>query len=72
MLSVTTLQPMYAPLFVKKGYDDTTFLSGLTDADVAAVGIKSKAHISALMSAIRLLPEHEIEPCVPVCVCHCF
>ncbi|KAK2159845.1 hypothetical protein LSH36_145g07014 [Paralvinella palmiformis] len=55
----------YAPLFIDNGYDDTSFISGITEDDVAAIGISSRTHISALMSAIRQLPEIELVPSIP-------
>lgn len=53
------------------GFDDTSFVAGMTDNDLREIGIKTTGHCNAMMQAIRLLPEVEIEPCVPVGNCLC-
>jgi len=48
------------------GYDDTSFVAGMTDTDLREIGIQTTGHRNAMMQAIRLLPDVEIEPSVPV------
>ena len=38
----------------------------MTDKELTDIGITSKAHRSALIEAIKKLPEPEIDPAVPV------
>jgi len=48
------------------GYDDTSFVTGMTDTDLLNIGVNKSTHRNAIVKAIRLLPDFEIEPCVPV------
>ena len=50
------------------GYEDTSFIAGMTDKELCSIGVRSKAHRSALLDAIKALPEPEIDPAVPVSV----
>lgn len=38
----------------------------MADSDLKEIGINMKGHRNAICAAIQLLPEPEIEPCVPV------
>lgn len=48
------------------GYDDISFLAGITDGELREIGVRAAGHRAALMQAVRLLPDFEIEPNVPV------
>lgn len=48
------------------GYDDIGFLAGITEGELREIGVKATGHRNALMQAIRLLPDFDIEPNVPV------
>lgn len=48
------------------GCDDTSFLQGLEDNDLEDTGVKSRGHRNAILAAIRISPEPDIEPWVPV------
>lgn len=61
-------QEQYASTFEDAGYDDTSFLVGLTDQDLQELGVKVKAHRQALLSEIMTLADPEIEPFVPVSI----
>jgi chitin synthase len=64
------LRDQYGSTLEMNGYDDTSYLFGMTDSELRDVGITSKAHRSAIHEAIKFLPEPEIEPCVPKNVTH--
>lgn len=61
-------QEHYLSKFESHGYEDTSFLYGLKEGDLKEIGIKLKGHRNAILDAISLLPEPEIEPCVPVII----
>lgn len=61
----SNLKSLYSEAFEMNGYDDTSFLSGVTDGELREIGVKTTGHRNALMQAIRLLPDFEIEPYVP-------
>jgi chitin synthase len=59
------LRDQYGSTLEMNGYDDTSFLFGMTDSELQDIGITSKAHRSAIHEAIKFFPEPEIEPGVP-------
>ena len=56
----------YGELFEAHGYDDTSFIVGMTEKQLENMGVTSKPHRNAIMDAIKHLPEHDIYPTVPV------
>ena len=56
-------------MFQDHGYDDTSFIAGMTDHELEVLGVHSKAHRNALTDAIKQLPATDIDPAVPVCRC---
>jgi hypothetical protein len=67
-LRMCYFQDHYLSKFESLGYDDTSFLHGLEDNDLKDIGIRKRGHRNAILDAIKLLPEPEIEPCVPVII----
>ncbi len=48
------------------GYEDTSFIAGMSEEELVSIGVTKRTHLSALMTAISLLPELEATPNVPV------
>ena len=58
---------MYALKFETHGYDDTSFISGMSDKELRSIGVAIKGHRRALLEEIKALPEPDFDPFVPVC-----
>lgn len=43
----------------------------MTNSELREIGVNSKLHRNAILEAVQLLPELEIEPCVPVSLLDC-
>ena len=67
ILLVLPLQE-YVPLFKKHGFDNTMFISGMTETELKRIGIKKIGELRYLMTEISKLEAFEIEPKVPVSI----
>ena len=59
-------QDPYGGILQAAGYDDTSFLVGMAEDELQALGVSVKAHRQALLAEIRTLGDPDIEPFVPV------
>ncbi|XP_066270485.1 uncharacterized protein [Branchiostoma lanceolatum] len=59
------LKNKYEKKFRENGFENTTFISGLTDKDLQAIGIKNDFHRDILMKEIKKLTEFELPGDVP-------
>ncbi|XP_078667035.1 uncharacterized protein LOC144908937 isoform X2 [Branchiostoma floridae x Branchiostoma belcheri] len=59
------LRQKYEKTFKLHGYENTSFISGMTNKDLQAIGIKNKFHQDILMKEIKKLPEYELDDTVP-------
>ncbi|XP_053387364.1 uncharacterized protein LOC123542998 [Mercenaria mercenaria] len=55
----------YTDLFIRKGYENTIFISSMTDKDLRKIGITADIDRVALLSQIQNLPAFEIPLSVP-------
>ncbi|XP_067653543.1 chitin synthase chs-2-like isoform X2 [Haliotis asinina] len=55
----------YGPIFKKHGFDNTLFISGMTEKELKNIGIKGQGTLQNLLHMIELLPDFEIEYNVP-------
>ncbi|CAH1251633.1 HAS3 [Branchiostoma lanceolatum] len=55
----------YARNFEDNGYEDESFLAGMTDEDLKRIGIDEDFHRAKLLRQIRTLTEFELETAVP-------
>ena len=53
-------------LFKKHGYDDTSFIAGMTEIDLKRIGIKKRTQRNLLENRIKDLPDFLFEAAVPV------
>jgi len=56
---------VYIKNFKSAGYDDTTFLMGLKEAELLDIGIKNRGHRKKIIAEIERLPPEEIDQDVP-------
>ncbi|CAH1251625.1 MFGE8 [Branchiostoma lanceolatum] len=59
------LKKKYEKKFRENGFENTTFISGMTDKDLQAIGIKNDFHRDILMKEIKKLTEYELPGDVP-------
>ncbi|XP_066270054.1 chitin synthase chs-2-like [Branchiostoma lanceolatum] len=59
------LKKKYEKKFRENGFENTTFISGMTDKDLQAIGIKNDFHRDILMKEIKKLTEFELPGDVP-------
>ncbi|KAK3729477.1 hypothetical protein QZH41_007436 [Actinostola sp. cb2023] len=55
----------YIANFVKYGYDNIAFISGMTEQDLEAIGIDVRGHRNKLKRRITKLPKRDIEEGIP-------
>ncbi|XP_035669163.1 uncharacterized protein LOC118411191 [Branchiostoma floridae] len=60
------LRQKYEKKFREHGYENTSFIFGMTNKDLEAIGITNKYHQDVLMKEIKKLPESELDDTVPV------
>ncbi|XP_013412401.1 uncharacterized protein LOC106175109 [Lingula anatina] len=51
--------------FKKLGYDDTTFIAGMSKEEIRQVGIMSRDHVNLVHAEVQRLPAFQIDPQVP-------
>ncbi|KAK3729654.1 hypothetical protein QZH41_006394 [Actinostola sp. cb2023] len=56
----------YIANFVKYGYDNIAFISGMTEQDLEAIGIDVRGHRNKLKRRITKLPKRDIEEGIPM------
>ncbi|XP_035669161.1 uncharacterized protein LOC118411189 [Branchiostoma floridae] len=59
------LKKKYEKKFRENGFKNTTFISGMTDKDLQAIGINNDVHRDILMKKIKKLTEFELPGDVP-------
>ncbi|XP_019622854.1 PREDICTED: uncharacterized protein LOC109468914 [Branchiostoma belcheri] len=59
------LKKKYEKKFRENGFENTTFISGMSDKDLQAIGIKNDFHRDILMKEIKKLTEFELPGDVP-------
>ncbi|XP_078577195.1 uncharacterized protein LOC144862522 isoform X2 [Branchiostoma floridae x Branchiostoma japonicum] len=59
------LKKKYEKKFRENGFENTTFITGMTDKDLQAIGIKNDFHRDILMKEIKKLTEFELPGDVP-------
>ncbi|XP_035669154.1 uncharacterized protein LOC118411183 [Branchiostoma floridae] len=57
---------LYADKFLKEGYEDTSFIAGMTNEDLKNIGVDTDFHREKLLTEIHKLTEFEQETAVPV------
>ncbi|XP_066270277.1 uncharacterized protein [Branchiostoma lanceolatum] len=55
----------YADKFLKEGYEDSSFIAGMTNEDLVNIGIDTDFHREKLLTEIHKLTEFELETSVP-------
>ncbi|XP_028399424.1 uncharacterized protein LOC114522855 isoform X2 [Dendronephthya gigantea] len=55
----------YIPNFEENGYDDTSFISGMTEQELKDIGIETRGHRKKLLREIEQLPVVELDNNVP-------
>ncbi|XP_046547945.1 LOW QUALITY PROTEIN: uncharacterized protein LOC124257841 [Haliotis rubra] len=55
----------YGAIFKKHGFDNTLFITGMTEKELKNIGIKGQGTLQNLLHMIELLPDFEIEYNVP-------
>merc|ERR1719461_116589 len=56
---------VYIERFQNAGYDDTTFLMGMKEADLIEIGIENRGHRKKILAEIDRLPPEDIDQDVP-------
>lgn len=59
------LKGKYLQAFLDNGYENTLFISGMTEKELKFIGVKKTAHIRYLLEGIKKLPDFDIETLVP-------
>ncbi|XP_053388115.1 uncharacterized protein LOC123541765 isoform X2 [Mercenaria mercenaria] len=55
----------YSKQFVDNGFENTIFISAMTEKDLRKIGVKNDGEIVTLLSRIRTLPDFKIAPEIP-------
>ncbi|CAH1233179.1 MFGE8 [Branchiostoma lanceolatum] len=59
------LRQKYEKKFREHGYENTSFIFGMTNKDLEAIRITKKLHQNVLMKEIKKLPESELDDTIP-------